>query len=128
MGSGDKGTPRWFRNFLPLSGELFARCLEDAGRLIPFAPTGQLDRRSSGRVQKGCNLIAERMQKERNQDADRVQKHRRKAGVSVIQSHCISVKSGAFTDEQNTPRSTPALRPSFPQTLPAHLNTLLRCF
>jgi len=73
MGSGDKGTPRWFRNFLPLSGELFARCLEDAGRLIPFAPTGQLDRRSSGRVQKGCNLTAERMQTGCKKSAIRVQ-------------------------------------------------------
>jgi len=54
MGSGDKGDGGWFRKFLPLSGELFARCLEDAGRLIPFAPTGQIDRRSSGRVQIGC--------------------------------------------------------------------------
>lgn len=79
-------------------------------------------------MQLDCRKDANRMQKECNQGADRVQKHRRKAGVSVIQSHCMSVKSGAFTDEQTTPRSTPALRPSFPQTLPAHLNTLLRCF
>ena len=29
---GDKGDGGWFRKFLPLSGELFARCLENPGR------------------------------------------------------------------------------------------------